>query len=313
MSKPELEKQEQAVIPPMDPRLLAAMYGMRQEDDEIDLLEYWRAIWKNRVLLVAFGLVVGVLAAIYSLTLPNTYKAEVLLAPVSDDAAKGSSLSQFGGLASLAGIAIGGGGDVEENLAVLKSREFIWRFIKDEKLMPVLFKDAWDAEKGSWKDAAKQPTQWAAFRAFSGHIRVFPAKDGDLLTLAVVGQDGEQAARWANALVARLNDYLRQRAVSESEANLTYLNRELARTQVEDMRQSLFQLISQEQNKAMLANTRNQYAFRVLDAAVPPDRRFKPQRSTIVVLSVLVAGFFAVIGVIVREGMKRRRDEEAQG
>jgi len=35
----EKKKQEQPAMPPMDPRLLAAMYGMPQEEDEIDLLE----------------------------------------------------------------------------------------------------------------------------------------------------------------------------------------------------------------------------------------------------------------------------------
>ena len=298
-------------MPPMDPRLLAAMYGMPQEEDEIDLLEYWRVIWANRMLIVAISLGVGFLAAIYSLTLPNIYKAEVLLAPISDEAGKGPSLGGFGGLASLAGISLGGGGNIEENLAVLQSREFIWRFIKDEKLMPVLFEDAWDAEKGAWKESApeKQPTQWAAFRALAGRVDVSLDKKTGLLTLAIIGENAEQCAKWANALVARLNEYQRQRAIADSKANLDYLNRELARTQVEDMRQSLFQLISQEQKKAMLANSRDQFAFRVLDAAVPPDMKFKPKRSQIVILSVFVAGFLAVIGVFIREGINKRKEE----
>ena len=138
----------QAATPPppaMDPRLLAAMYGAAEED-EIDLLEYWRLIWNNKGRIIAFSLLVAVLAAGYSLTKPNIFKAEVLLAPVSAEGAKGGGLSAalggLGGLASMAGIALPGSGNVETNLAMLKSREFLWSFIKEEKLMPILFEEA---------------------------------------------------------------------------------------------------------------------------------------------------------------------------
>ena len=58
-------KQTPVMPPPVDPRLLAAMYGM-QEEDEIDLLEYWRVIWGKRKLIIAVVCAVAVLAAAYS-------------------------------------------------------------------------------------------------------------------------------------------------------------------------------------------------------------------------------------------------------
>ena len=153
----------------VDPRLLAAMYGMPPEE-EIDLLEYGRLLWKNRWLILMGSFVAAVLAAGISLMMPNIYRAEVLLAPVSGDEGKGGGLSAalggLGGLASLAGINLPGGGSTEENLAVLKSREFLWGFIKEEKLMPILFEDQWDSASKSWKekDPEKQPTLWDAYR-----------------------------------------------------------------------------------------------------------------------------------------------------
>ena len=41
------------------------------------------------------------------------------------------------------------GGDVDENLAVLRSREFIWRFIRDQNLLPVLFEDKCSLSPGT--------------------------------------------------------------------------------------------------------------------------------------------------------------------
>ncbi|RME60088.1 hypothetical protein D6779_02815, partial [Candidatus Parcubacteria bacterium] len=81
--------------------------------------------------------------------------------------------------------------------------------------------------------------------------------------------------------------------------------------QTEDVRQALFELISQEQKKAMLAHTRVQYAFKVLDPASPPDKKTKPNRALIAILATFVAGFLALIWVFVREGIERRKAEAA--
>jgi len=313
-SEQNKKEPSQPPIPHLDPHLLAAMYSMQQKEDEIDLLGFWRAIRKSRVLILAIALGFGILAYGYSKTLPNLYKAEVVLAPASGTQVKGGSLGGgLGGLASLAGISVGGGGS-EEDLAVLKSRNFLWHFIKEENLMPVLFKEAWDADKGAWKNAspARRPARLVATSAIAGVFSVSSGKNSSLLRLAVVREDPEQAAEWANALVASFNEYQRQQAIAESRVRLDYLERELARTEKEDMRLSLFQLISQEQNKAMLANTRPQYAFRVIDEAVPAAARFSPNRRLIAIGATLVGAFAALLFVLIREGLARRKAEATE-
>jgi len=304
-------------LPPIDPRLLAAMYGM-QAEDEIDLLEYWRLIWKKRWLIITVVCVAAVLAAGYALTLPNIYRSEVLLAPVSDEGSKSGGLSSalggLGGLASMAGISLGGGGSVEENLAVLKSREFLWQFIKDQKLMPILFEDDWDADKKGWRedDPDKQPGLWGAYRKFTGILSVAQDKKSGLVTVDIEWTDAALAADWANMLVNRLNEFVRQQAINRSNGNLHYLNKELSRTHVADIRQALFELISQQQKKAMLANTQKEFAFQVIDRAVAPDKKAKPKRALIVILSAFVAGFLMVIYVFIREGIQRREQDSSQ-
>ena len=312
----EKQRDSEQQQPPFDPRMLAAMYGMPQED-EIDLLAYWRIIWDAKKLILSVSFAVAVLAAGISLLMPNIYRAEALLAPVKAEEGKAGGLSSalggLGGLASMAGISIGGGGSVEENLAVLKSREFLWKFIQEKKLMPILFEDAWDSENGAWQesDPEDQPSLWDAYRLFTdgGLLSVSTDKDSGLVHVGVEWTDAELAAKWSNELVARLNDYLRQQAISRSNSNLKYLNDELAHTAVADMRQALFELIAQQQKKAMLANTQEQFAFQVLDTAVAPDKKAKPKRSLIVILATFVAGFLAVVFVLIREGIKRRDDE----
>ena len=234
MDKNQHDNQQQ---PTFDPRMMQAMYG-QYEEDEIDLLEYWKIIWGKRKFIVSSSFLAAALAAVVSLLMPNIYRAEVLLAPVGVEDSKASSLlGGLGGFASLAGVSLGGGGSTEENLAVFKSRQFIWKFIRDEKLMPTLFEDDWDEVASSWKetDIEDQPSLWDAWRLLIDDNRLSTTIDGDsgLITLAVEWTDADLSAIWANKLVERLNQHLREYAITQSKSKLAYLEQELSRTTVE--------------------------------------------------------------------------------
>ncbi|MDQ6989082.1 MAG: GNVR domain-containing protein [Mariprofundaceae bacterium] len=307
---------QQHNLPPFDPRMMQAMYGA-VEEDEIDLLAYGKLLWQHRKLIVLVPLMVSILVAGLTLVMPNIYKSEVLLAQVGNEdeqAGLSSMLGGLGGLASMAGVSLGGGGTVEENLAVLKSRAFIWKFVQDEKLMPVLFEDAWDAEQQRWiaEDKDDQPSLWAAWRLLveDGVISTGVDKESGLVNLAVEWRDAELAALWASKLVKRLNSHLRNQAIELSHKKLTYLKKELMATRIAENRQALFALISAEQKQAMLANTQQDFAFRVIDAAAVPDKKIKPKRALLVIVAGFVVGFMCIVFVFVREGLRKRKEED---
>lgn len=288
-----------------------------EQETPIDLFEFGRLIWGGRKLILSVAFAVAVLTAAGSLLLPNIYRAEVLLAPAqSSDQNRSGGLSEFGTLASLAGVSLASGGDVEENLAVLESREFLWSFVKDEKLMPLLFADDWDEESKAWveSDPKDQPSLWDAYRKFTkgGVLSILADKNSGLVTVGVEWEEAEQAAEWANDLVARLNEYLRQQAIGRSQENLKYLREELGRTPVEDMRRVLISLSIQEQKKAMLASTQKQFAFQVIDKAVAPDRKERPKRAIMVVAAAFVAGLLAVIWVLGIDAYRKRSGEQSR-
>ena len=309
--------QENKNVPCIDPRILPAMYGMMPEEDEIDLLEYWRVIWKKRMFILGTSFLAAVLAAGVSLMMSDIYRAEALLAPAGSEEGKGgisSVLGGLGGLASLAGVSVGGSSSVEENIAVLKSREFIWDFVKDEKLMPILFADDWDAEAGHWiaEDKEDQPTLWDAWRLLveNGVLQASIDKDSGLVRVSIDWEDPELASLWVNKLVQRINAYLREQAIAQSQEKLKYLNHELSKTVIEENRRALYDLISAEQKQAMLANTQQDFAFRVVDPAVAPDKKIKPKRAMIVIITAFVVGFLSVVFVFVQEGLRKRQEEE---
>jgi len=67
-------------------------------EDEIDLLELLHVIWGGKWLIIAITAVFAVGSVFYALWLPDTYRAEVLLAPAEDDSggALSGQLGQLG-------------------------------------------------------------------------------------------------------------------------------------------------------------------------------------------------------------------------
>ena len=88
------------------------MQGRGGDDDEIDLRELFIALWRGKGWIIATTLLGAVLAVLVAINKPNIYRAEALLAPSSEQQGGGLSAmaAQFGGLASLAGVNLKGGG-----------------------------------------------------------------------------------------------------------------------------------------------------------------------------------------------------------
>jgi uncharacterized protein involved in exopolysaccharide biosynthesis len=112
------------------------------------------------------------------------------------------------------------------------------------------------------------------------------------MTVAIEWTDPVTAARWANDFVALANERIRSRALQDSTRNIEYLNKQIERTTVVEVQRAIYNLIESETKNLMLANVRAEYAFRIVDPAVPPEVRSSPRRK-LLVLSGLAVGLFA--------------------
>jgi len=284
-------------------------YGYGPQPDEIDLLEYLHVIWDRRIMIAASAVLVGLLAALLSLLMPDTYTAETLLAPGQEEGRQGGLGAALGGLLPVAGLFPSGDQTTLEYLAVLNSRAFLRPFIERHQLMPILFPGEWDKERGNWINPENTPTFWAAYSRFTmgGVLTTRVDKNSGLVTVAVEWTDPDQAADWARWLVADLNAFVREQEMKRVTDSLEFLNAELTRTREMEVRQSLFALMAREHNRKMLVNTRKDFAFRVLDPAEAPKGPSGPRRVLIVVVAVILGGVASVFLAVFQEGLRRRR------
>lgn len=300
------------------------------QDDEIDLRELFQKIWKGRWVIIFTALFCGTLGGIYAFTATPVYRATTLLMPAGENGQKGglSALAgQFGGLASLAGVNLGsGGGSVDKALVMLKSRTFISQFIQEEHLLPILFANNWNEKTQNWKEQkpswfgrligktdessskTQKPTIQQAYRLFSKLMMVSNDEKKGTVSLSIDWKDPVLAAQWANKLVKQLDDFIRNKDVTEARRSIDYLTDQLRKIDVVEMQKSLYALIESQSKTIMLANVRDGYVFDVVDKADVPEHKIKPKRALIIVLSIILGGFFGVFYSLLRLGLTNKEN-----
>jgi uncharacterized protein involved in exopolysaccharide biosynthesis len=279
--------------------------GAEAGNDRNNLADIWQALWQGKWLILAITLAFSAAGVTYALLATQWYRAEVLMLVTNNRSSNSlmSHLGQFGGLASLAGINIGTTNENTEPMAVLKSKEFAQAFIEEQHLIPVLLAHKWDARAGRWKDP--NPKKWPdirdAVRYFDSGVRkVQEDKKTGLVGLSIEWTDPKVAADWANMLVERINDRMRQRALAEAEANVSYLQQELSASNIVNMQQSTGRLLESEMEKLMVARGNKEFAFRIIDHAAVPKWRSLPNRPQVAILAFITGLVVGCLLVFVR-------------
>ncbi|MEL0638700.1 Wzz/FepE/Etk N-terminal domain-containing protein [Marinomonas sp. TI.3.20] len=315
----EVKNQQAHVMPSYDPRAPLA-------DDEIDLKELFLALWAGKWWIIACVFVFTLAGAGYAIMKPNIYRSDVLLSPAAGSSSPGIS-GQLGGLASLAGINLGGGGSSKSDLAleVLKSRKFVGNFIEQHHiLVPLMATKGWDKKTNSLKyndsiydsktkqwlkdDEGKslQPTLLKATQYFISNVmNVNSDTKTGMVTLSVNYYSPDVAQRWVTWLVSDLNEEMRLHDMQDAKSSIKYLNQQLEKTSLTDSRDMLYQLVEQQTKTLMLANVRKEYVFETVDPAVVAEQKSKPKRKLIVAVSLVLGGFLGCLIVLIRQFLKK--------
>lgn len=315
--------------PMPDPR-----YQMIYEEDEIDLVEYWAAVYQRKKMILSLAAGLTILTAIFSLMIPNQYQASALLAPASSESSAGLA-SQYGGLASLAGISLPKGETTtaQTAIAVMQSRKFLSEFIADNNLKQQLFFKQWDAENSEWKQSFSligtikgwfssdkatgplyegqeilepgEPSMWNTVKAFSGILSIYEGKDDGMVTVSIEWLDPVQARDWVTALVDRVNSQMRLQQIEESQRTIGYLQDQLQKTQLVEIKTVAYKLIEQNLKNMTLAKTQQNFVFKVIDPAVVPEEKSRPKRSIMVIMAFILGGFFGVVIALIQHAREK--------
>jgi uncharacterized protein involved in exopolysaccharide biosynthesis len=300
-------------------------------DDEIDLRELFAVIWHGKYLIIAITALFAIGAVIFAIKQPNIYKSEALLAPASAEQGGGGLAAlagQFGGLASMAGINLGGGGGADKTqmaIEVIKSRQFTSDFIQKHNILPDLMAEPkwnladntlayndelYNLAENKWLREVKapfkpEPSMQEAYKVFSKVIGVNAAKDTGMVTVSVEHVSPAIAQQWVTWLVQDINRVMKERDVAEAMRSTEFLNQQIEQTNVADIRTILYKLIEEQAKTIMFAEVRDEYVFKTIDPALVPEEKDKPKRALIAVLGTMLGGMLGVMLVLIRHFVRK--------
>lgn len=162
------------------------------QEDEIDLLDLWRVIWKGKWFIIAFVSICTFASIFISFfVLEKTYKSTTTLIPIKQES---SSLGNLSGLIGSLPLPISLPGQQTSNImSFLESRTLKERLIKKQKLLPILYEDIWDLDNKKWlvDEPEDMPTVIKAIQEekLNDFYSVSQDKKTELITLGWAGKD----------------------------------------------------------------------------------------------------------------------------
>lgn len=300
-------------------------------NDYIDITVILNQIWRLKFLIFIFALVSGACSYIYVSTLPNIYKTDILLSPVSakSGGAFGKLSGNLGGLASLAGVSLPSGedGSVELGLQIMTSRVFLNKFISDNDiLLPLMGTEGWkpefdeliydkniyNQEEEIWVRDVKfpfkpKPSIDEAVEVFKEKITISKDKESGLIRISLSHYSPNLAARWTKGIVDSINNYMRTLDRLDAEKGIVYLQTQISKTSIEDERDLLYTMMQEHKKTIMYTEVRKDYLFKVIDPPVIPLIPDSPKRLLILIFLTFIATFLFVIGIVVYTSFNDRK------
>ncbi|WMN61198.1 hypothetical protein NI389_07390 [Pseudoalteromonas xiamenensis] len=269
---------------------------------------------------VVVGTLLSVVASIYvAKDQPNKYTTKVYLVPSNSKEGGGLSklAGQFGGLASMAGISLGGseGNDVDTAIEFMLSRGFLQPFIEKRKLLPdILALEKWerdtnvyvydpkiyDAKKQLWVRSAPPgkkviPTAWEGYISLLGNIDILYMKKKGLVELKVTSLSPELSVNIATWLIEDINEFWRVKDKREAEEAINYLKEKAAETSVAELRSVFYELIAEQTRSKLLSSIGDYHLLKPLAPVVYPEEKSGPSRALICLGISFLGGLFSLI------------------
>jgi uncharacterized protein involved in exopolysaccharide biosynthesis len=274
------------------------------ETDEINLIDYLRVINKYRKMILSICAIAVIITAVISLLLPKTYSATASIVPPINDLG-GSSGLMASAMAmkamkdSMLGEMLGmrGPGNVSEMYAgILESRVVADVIIDRFNLMNV------------YKEKYKSQT-----RKVLKNKTVIDISDAGIISLTVEDKAPARAAAMANAYVTELDRRIKGLSTGQATSKRIFLENRLKEiegklAEVENIlsreaktQEMLFELLTKEYELAKIEEAKSMPTIQILDWAVMPEKKCKPKRVQMVILSCVTALFIAIFAAFVHE------------
>tara|TARA_B100000767_G_C19722725_1_gene518046 strand:- start:369 stop:1283 length:915 start_codon:yes stop_codon:yes gene_type:complete len=292
-------------------------------DDEIDILEILGVLFQGKWIIVLITTFAAILAVLYSLSLPNLYQSNSVLVPHDSSSSGSSPFQGVSGLASLAGVNLTSQGADSNSVKAIKKIKTLSFF--ENNILPNIFlpelmaikswnpktnilifdEDIYDESSKTWVRNFSYPKELIpsaqeSFEIFKKNFSISQDNETGFITLKTKHQSPFVAKKWAEILVDEINLYFEKKDKLKAEKSVLYLNKNIAKTNLTEIKQVMASLLQQETQKLMLIEASESYVFEYLDPPAVMEKKSEPRRSSICILGTMVGFIVGILIVLAR-------------
>lgn len=263
---------------------------MKGHVGELSILDIIRILWKRKIIiLICMVVFVGVTVIVAS-TMKPVYEAKAIIAPVGQQQAFSPVVST---ITTQMGLSPGQTTNVAEIINLLQSNILREKVITKYKLTPVLFGDEVIRLK------TEDEKMWASLRFLQKALKINFRQKDNIIEITMQIDRPYEAAKIIEYTLAELNDHMSNEAKRVAKTNKKYLESILSDTFDPFIKNKIYNLIAQQIEASMMAEVKENFAFKIIDPPKIPDRRIKPNKSVMVgisfILSLMLGVFIAFV------------------
>ena len=140
---------------------------------------------------------------------------------------------------------------------------------------------------------------WQAYKVYTSVFTFEYDKKNSLFKIRVEWHDPVIAAKWANQIAMRVNRHFKDQRLAYAEKSIAFLKNQLEQANLVEMREVLFNLIENQTRTVMLAHASDESVLNIIDAAVVPEEKIRPNNSAIFLMSLFLGVSLGLLIIII--------------
>lgn len=234
------------------------------DPDEINLLEYFYVLVKNKWLIIGLTLLGFIGGYIAALMKGPVYFADAVIAPKEAESVQTPNLSglgMFGGMVA-SQLNIGGNASLDKIDLILNSRKFNTEIVTEKKLAPIVFSEYWDSSNNNWIQGFEEPKPISTGGYIKGEFLKKEINKNNTMTISIEHEDSLVTFKLLSTYLEYLDEFIRTNVQDDAKENRDYLENQLQEVIDPLLRTKIQELIAKEVEKMMVVSKE---AFQIVD------------------------------------------------
>lgn len=236
----------------------------QSDPDEINLLEYFYVLVKNKWLIIGLTILGFIGGYIAAKIIGPKYIANAIIAPRESESVRTpdmSGLGMFGGMV-MSQLKVGGNASLDKIDMILDSRSFNAELVEKKELLPLVYPEFWDSVNNKWNSDFEIPRFISVGGYIKGEFLDKEINKNGTMTISIENEDSLFSYKVLTAYLEYLDTFIREDVQRDAKENRDYLENQLIGVIDPLLRTKIQELIAKEVEKMMVVSKE---AFKVID------------------------------------------------